>query len=167
MMLTLKSFGITFQVSMRRSPRVHGINSVLRGNVPGENKHAILMDIDSAPSLLELCHVLDRLLEKYTISDAHILRSSGNPDDEKTWKYHIYIFTAVSLVRAFEILNDPIVHYSDKMHVKLGIMRDYWTLRITSKDYKYQKLAVVPGYAPANVSPRDLKERETYYRHTL
>jgi len=166
-MLACRFKGISFSVSLRWSPRAHGINSVIRGDVLGENKHALLMDIDKAPSLIELCHALDRLLQKYNISDAHVLRSSGNPNDEQTWKYHIYIFTAVSYVKAFEILCDSEMPYSDKMHAKLGAIRDYWTLRLPGKGKKYKKLAIVPGVIKADISPHDLKEYETYRRHTL
>jgi len=147
----LRIGSFNFYVALRREYRAEGINSRLIGS----NEHILLFDFDSVPEE-EVIRELQDVQAKFDLPDIYVLET-GAPEH-----YHAYCFAKLSRALVCTILaNTPSV---DRVFFALGVLRGYWTLRISKKkgrDFKLVK--VLFGYRPEEVSPEDLETVCEYF----
>lgn len=90
-----------------------------------DDKHMLLWDFDNTNISLLLV-TLSKLQVKYELPDIYVIQSS--PD-----KYHAYCFCARTLKEVIHILSDT--QDIDMEYLRLGMIRGYYTLRITPRKY--------------------------------
>ena len=89
----------------------------------GEDKHILLWDFDDS-NCEEIASILLNLQQKYKLPSIYIIESSID-------KYHAYCFTARTFREVVHILSDtPNI---DMVYLRLGMVRGYYTLRITPR----------------------------------
>lgn len=120
MKIELLNRRIRLDFSISKTVKVTGINS----NVDSTNeKHILLWDFDETP-YYKIVESLKNIQTDCKLPTIHIIQSSPN-------RYHAYCFIAVDMPTAMYIISStPCVDYT---FFKLGVMRGYWTLRITDK----------------------------------
>lgn len=88
-----------------------------------EDKHILLWDFDNK-DLGRIMASLTRLLLRYQLPNIYIIESSPQ-------RYHAYSFTARTFRETIHILSDtPEI---DLEYLRLGMVRGYYTLRITPR----------------------------------
>lgn len=88
------------------------------------DKHMILWDFDRSTAV-EIAKTLECLMLKYNLPDIYIIQSSPKGS------YHAYCFASRSFLEVLHILSDtPQV---DRTYLRLGVVRGYFTLRITPR----------------------------------
>lgn len=88
-----------------------------------EDKHILLWDFDNS-KLVNIVKTLKRLQIKYKLPAIFLVKSSP-------FSYHAYSFTARPFREVIHILSDtPQV---DMTYLRMGMVRGYYTLRITSR----------------------------------
>jgi hypothetical protein len=128
MKIELAGWHFRFDVALRKTVEVEGINS----HIEGTDKHILLWDFDEA-SLEEIKAILLKIQKDFNLSTIYIIESSPT-------HYHAYCFKSCDLPNTLYILSStPLI---DEMFFKLGVLRGYWTLRITPKNKK-QKFRLV------------------------
>jgi len=135
---------------VRRVYDVTGINSKLE-----DGRHILLWDFDEKP--LDLISAeLEAIQAKHCLSAIYIV-NTGLED-----YYHAYCFTALDWVKCREIIaSTPTV---DRIFLALGIMRGYFTLRISPKRNRKFKLAkVLESSVEPEVNPYSLGSFEEYF----
>ena len=130
-------------ISISRRKPVLGVNSDL-----GDGTHVLLMDFDNVPSGNILQDKLDKWAAGYQLSAVTVVESSpGN--------YHGYCFQRHSLEETTLILAGA--PFIDGMHWRLGVVRGYWTLRISQKgEWLMRRRFATYDYGKPNVDPTEL-----------
>jgi len=95
-----------------------------------EDKHMLLWDFDNS-SIDDIKKSLERLVVKHKLPAIHIISSSPH-------SYHAYCFTSRPFRNIIHILSDT--PELDNSYFKLGILRGYYTLRITPRKGESFKL---------------------------
>ena len=116
-----------------------------------EDKHALLIDFDNS-SISTIINSLSSLQEKYKLPAIYIIASSKH-------SYHAYCFTARKFMEIVHILSD--ISEIDGSYFRLGIVRGYYTLRITSRKgdkFKLVKTLLSPYFN--EISPNSLTVSE-------
>ena len=109
-----------------------------------EDSHILLWDFDNE-RLPVITKILFDLQLKYNLPSIYILASSAN-------SYHAYCFTARLFREIIHILSDT--SCIDMMYLRLGMVRGYYTLRISKRkadDFKLIK--VLPSTYCDEMSP--------------
>ena len=126
--------------SVSKTVEVIGINS----NVDAENKeHILLWDFDNIP-YSEIVESLKSVQRFFVLPTIHVITSSPE-------HYHAYCFAKFPQATAMYIIGKT--SYVDTVFFRFGILRNYWTLRITSK--KHGQTFCHVGDLPSDV-PEDL-----------
>lgn len=116
-----------------------------------EDKHALLWDFDTTP-IQQTISDLRALQLKYKLPAIYILKTS-------TKSYHAYCFTARTFKEVIHILSDtPTIDFN---YLRLGIVRGYYTLRITPRKHdKFKLIRVIASAYPEEINPLDLTYNE-------
>jgi len=118
LIINVGNIRIHLSASVQRTTQVEGINS----NLP-DGRHILLWDFDDN----DINNVIDTMRDIQTresLSNVYIVESSAK-------HYHALCFTPVSLTDAIIILSTtPDI---DKNFVRIGLMRGFWTLRISPR----------------------------------
>jgi len=128
-----------------------GVNSQKYNDV---NKHILMWDFDEA-SLATIYYSLYTLLKKYRLPTIYIVRSSPK-------KYHAYCFTARTFLQICHILSDT--PKLDIAYFRIGIIRGYFTLRITPRkdEPNFKLVKIIWSIFPNETLPMDITT-STYY----
>ena len=112
-------------------------------------EHIVLWDFDRF-ELLEIATSLKYIQTKYKLPNIMIVQSSSKGS------YHAYSFTARTLREVIIILSDT--PQIDMTYLRLGMVRGYYTLRITprKKDSKFRIVKVLWSKYPDEISPLDV-----------
>lgn len=120
MKIDLGNIRIRFSFSISKTVSVAGVNS----NIDAENtKHILLWDFDNTP-YSQVVNALKRVQQMHSLPTIHIIESSPK-------HYHAYCFMARTTSDVILILSST--PFIDQSFFKFGIIRGYWTLRITPK----------------------------------
>ncbi len=112
-------------------------------------KHALLFDFDET-ELSIIVNYLTALITKYNLPSIYVFESSPN-------NYHAYSFCGRSFREVVHILTD--VPNIDMKYVSMGIVRGYFTLRISPRGndlFGFQLVAVLPSMKENEINPLDL-----------
>jgi len=147
----LRIGSFNFYVALRREYRAEGINSRIKGS----DSHILLFDFDGVPEERVICELSD-IQAKFDLPDIYVLET-GAPAH-----HHAYCFARLPWPLACTILaNTPSV---DRVFFALGVLRGYWTLRISKKKGRdFRLVKILFGYRPEEVSPEDLETVCAYY----
>lgn len=116
------------------------------------DEHCLLGDFDYVEDFSGLLMELDRIQHKYKLPDIHVIQSSID-------KYHIYCFCARPFMEIVHILSD--IKGLDKAYFRLGIIRGYFTLRISERENeKFEKVALLMSLVPPDISPLEVTTNE-------
>jgi len=116
-----------------------------------EDKHALLIDFDNS-SISTIINSLSSLQKKYKLPAIYIVASSKH-------SYHAYCFTARKFMEIIHILSD--IPELDESYFRLGIIRGYFTLRITSrKGDKFKLVKTLVSVYPNEMLPDSLTVNE-------
>lgn len=139
-----------FEISIQR--KVIGVNS----QILNSDKHILLWDFDNI-SLSKVKKSLKKVQDEFALSNIYILKTSES-------SYHAYCFTAVSFPLAMYILaSTPNI---DQVFFKLGVMRGFWTLRISDRKGKKKEItqvAVLKSNIPEDVKPEQVATVSYYW----
>ena len=141
MKIEIGNYRFRFDLSIKKIVEVSGINSNTDDTM---NKHILLWDFDNV-RLNDVTSSLSKIQDYWKLPKIYIVQSSKN-------RFHAYSFFEVDLSTAMAIISStPLIC---KTFFKMGVMRDYWTLRITPKKEgeKFNLVRVLP-------SPYRAKER--------
>lgn len=120
MKIDLGKVRIRFDFSISRIVEVSGVNS----NIDDTNKnHILLWDFDKVPCV-EVVTSLTHVQQLYSLPAIHVIESSP-------LHYHAYCFAIRTKAEAMYILSTT--PHIDDVFFRLGVVRSYWTLRITPK----------------------------------
>lgn len=97
-----------------------GVNSLLQNG-----NHVLMWDFDGAPQQ-DISKALWSISTEFVLPPIRLLQSS----DEQ--HYHAWCFHQVTYGNMFRIL--AATPYVDKTWLKIGAVREFWTLRITEKN---------------------------------
>lgn len=136
-------------ISLNHSTRVRGVNSILP-----DGRHFLLWDFDEQ-SLNTITQGLTLIQEKYELSTIYIVNSGT------VRRYHAYCFTAQSWPDTLHILADtPLICQT---YFKIGILRGYFTLRITPKgNERFIQVGTIYGRYPATCNPAEFNSFVDY-----
>lgn len=123
MIVDYKNWRFRLHCSLKKYVEVEGINSVLPNG-----QHILMWDFDDTP-LEKITESLLKIQSDWDLSHIYIVQSSSE-------HYHAYCLELFSLGQAMHILADT--KYIDLMYLKLGVVRGYWTLRISPEKGKFQ-----------------------------
>jgi len=123
---------------------VEGINS----KIGAENHHILLWDFDDVV-LRDLELELMSLQIAYKLPTIYIVESST------AGHYHAYAFAKKSLPETLLILSST--NYLCQTYFKIGVMRGYWTLRISPEKGQFRLVSTIKS----NVPECDLSELTT------
>lgn len=116
-----------------------------------EDLHALLIDFDNS-ELSDIVKSLRLIQIKYHLPTIFVLKSSPH-------SYHAYCFTARPFMKVIHILSD--IPEIDKSYFRLGIVRGYFTLRITPrKGEKFGLIKTLASIYPPEMSPKGLTINE-------
>lgn len=116
-----------------------------------EDRHAVLWDFDDVLLKTIVKSLLD-IQKRYSLPEIYILNSSAR-------KYHAYCFTARPFQKVVEIL--AATPNIDMAYLRLGVVRGYYTLRISERNGISFKLAVLlPSVFNNESQPLDLTYNE-------
>lgn len=145
--IALGSLRIYLSITKRQP--VLGVNSIL-----ADGEHVLLLDFDEVPSPTELEDGLNSFARWHRLPPIYVVESSEG-------KYHGYCYHRLDWQRAALLMAD--CPYVDDMHQRLGIMRQYWTLRISDKAEWYMRRAFATGgYAAETAEPGELQSFVQY-----
>lgn len=116
------------------------------------DRHALMWDFDGE-ELQPLISNLSNLQLKYNLSNIYITESSSG-------NYHAYCFTSRTFLEIIHILSDtPNI---DMSYLRLGIIRGYFTLRITPRNNEpnFKLVKVLASAYPEEIKPEDLTVSE-------
>jgi len=107
-------------------------------------RHVLLWDFDNSTSEA-IGRNLEIIQRKFKLSDIYLVSSSQ-------YSYHAYCFTAVPLVEAIHILSGT--KGTDLAYLRLGMVRGYYTLRISPRQHEsFRLVRVIRSDYPPNVAP--------------
>ena len=116
-------------------------------------EHMVLWDFDRF-ELSEIIISLRHIQKKYKLPNIMIVQSSSKGS------YHAYSFTARPLREVITVLSDtPEV---DMTYLRLGMVRGYYTLRITPRknDVSFRIVKMLWSKYPDEISPLDVTTNE-------
>lgn len=117
-------------------------------------KHMLLWDFDYQP-LSKIIYALLDVQEHYRLPEIYVIQSS--PDS-----YHAYCFVLRDFIEIIHILSaTPII---DITYLRLGMVRGYYTLRITSRpnEPKFSLVVKLPSKHKNEVQATDLTINEYF-----
>ena len=137
-------FNFQLRVYFSRLEKREGACSKIFGQ---EDKHIVLWDFDNS-ELSKIIESLNLIQLWYKLPKIYIVSSSKN-------RYHAYCFTARTLREVITIISaTPEI---DTKYLRLGMVRGYYTLRITSRKHDDFKLVeTIPSFIPDEVNPLDI-----------
>jgi len=145
MIIDFKGYRFRLHCSLQKYVDVEGINS----NIIGSDNHILIWDFDNTP----LPQVIDSLLAlqgNWELPPIYIVQSSPE-------HYHAYCFKLLPMPQVICILATTKGICSN--FFKFGILRGYWTLRITPEKGTFKKMMILDSkYKPDKV---DLSLLET------
>ena len=98
-----------------------------------EDKHILLWDFDNS-KISKINKTLKRLSIKHKLPTIYVISSSP-------YSYHAYCFTSRPFRETIHILSDT--PELDENYFRLGIVRGYFTLRITPRKDEYFKMVKI------------------------
>jgi hypothetical protein len=143
MRFSLKYKGWHFYIGFSYSQRVKGICSQLRNG-----KHIILWDFDNVPEE-DVKAELQRIQKKFKLPKIYLV----NTGRDNYW--HAYCFKQVDWSLLLYILSET--RFVDSVYFGVGVLRHYFTLRITPKKGRDFKPAIIlPSKYKEDISPFEL-----------
>lgn len=116
-----------------------------------DDKHALLMDFDNS-SLSKIINDMYTIQLKYNLPTIYIIASSS-------YSYHAYCFTGRPFMQIIHILSD--IPEIDESYFRLGIVRGYFTLRITPrKNDKFKIVKILASCFPEEMKREELTINE-------
>ena len=110
------------------------------------SKHILLWDFDNG-TLSKIISELKKLQIKYKLPKIYIIESSVN-------SYHAYCFVSRSFRETIHILSDTSI--IDMVYLRLGMVRGYYTLRITPR--RNDKFRLVKVLKSAHLQEMDFSD---------
>lgn len=124
---------------------------ICSGSAIEPDKHMLLWDFDNS-KLEDILNSLDKTQNEYLLSNIYVIQSS-------TFSYHAYCFTAQTFRETIHILSS--VKQIDDTYLCLGMVRGYYTLRITPRfDSEFKFVCVLGSSIEPNINPLDLTNNE-------
>lgn len=116
-----------------------------------KDEHILLWDFDNI-DLFSITNSLEITQQFYNLPTIYVVRTSLN-------RYHAYCFTARSFRRTVHILSS--VPEIDVEYLRLGIVRGYFTLRISErKNETFELAAILKSEFPDETNPLDVTTNE-------
>lgn len=149
----VKSYGLS--VTVGRYQKVRGICSQLTGDW-----HFLMWDFDGR-TIEDVEHSLITVQNLFHLPPIHIIQSSEGD------KFHAYCFARYPFEVAIRVLAST--KCIDTDYLAIGILRGYWTLRITPKTFllgfssEFRKVKTLRGHRDADVIPEDCQREVTYW----
>lgn len=136
--------GVKFFLSVSRYVKVTGVNSKL-----SDGLHLIMWDFDNV-NRYEVIEILEKIQQRFKLPPVYIICSGYESN------FHAYCFDAVSWAKLLYILaSTPKL---DQMYFKIGVIRGYFTLRITRKQAgDFTEAHILPSNIPELVNPLKIK----------
>lgn len=139
-----------FHIGLSRSVQVQGVNSKLP-----DGRHILMWDFDN----VEEDNVIKALLQvqrRYKLPTIYLI-NTGLP-----LHYHAYSFVARSFADVIRILYST--EGIDKVYFKIGIVREFFTLRYSPKRGREFKLVLrMPSKYGADVDPYQIANFTQYW----
>lgn len=149
MRIHIGSFQVHFAIDYRPLKTMTGVNSLLN-----DGTHFLMWDFDNV-SEHDVYATLEDIQVKYTLPTIYVMYS-GSP-----LHYHAYCFYAQSFADTLHILFDT--EHCDEMYRKIGIMRGYFTLRISPKGQaKFSKCPEITSRVHSNMGILDIRHFISY-----
>lgn len=143
MNLRFDKCGIKFHIGINRTARVKGVNSKL-----ADGKHFLMWDIDGVPKG-KLVPALYKIQVRFALPKIYVL------DTGIEGYYHAYCFKRFAWADVLHILAST--EYLDKIYLSIGVLRGYWTLRISDKRNRpIQPAFVLESHFKEDVTPEDV-----------
>lgn len=140
--MKVELFGLRFRfdISVKRIVEVTGINSNIADS---QDDHILLWDFDNS-DMLDIALSLRKIQRDWGLPKIHIVQSSPQ-------HYHALCFTRIPKPFVLQILSST-PNICDTFF-KLGVMRGYWTLRITPKQqgHPFKTIAVLSSEVPEDL----------------
>lgn len=149
MNIRFEYFGVRFHLGVNLTSRVLGVNSTL-----ADGRNMVLWDFDDV-SLEKIVTELQHVQYYHALPDIHILATGV------TGYYHAYCFASRQFTEVSQILLEtPSV---DKVFKAFGIMRGYYTLRISKKrGREFVKVMTLPSIHDVECKAEDVATFSKY-----
>lgn len=154
MHIDILGYRFTLVATIKKLVTVNGIDSIVDEKL---NTHILLWDFDAVP-LDDIIESLTIVQLKYILPRIRILQTKRG--------YHAYCFAERSYSETLRILSST--QYADDNHFKIGVMRGYWTLRITPKSKKdtgFKLVYVIESQVPENLNVLERLIMSKYKTH--
>lgn len=116
-----------------------------------KDEHCLLWDFDET-SLENIHNCLKHIQQQFRLPDIYIVESSPH-------NYHAYSFTARPFLRTIHILSGT--PFIDSAYLRMGVVRGYFTLRISKRHNKNIKfIECLESSFPNEMNPLDLTTNE-------
>jgi hypothetical protein len=138
MKIEFNNYRLRFDLSLKRLVEVTGINSNTDDTM---QTHILLWDFDNQ-TLDNVTTSLSKIQDVWCLPEIHIIKSSGLN------RFHAYCFAEFHKPMVLHILSET--PFICDTFFKLGVMRGYWTLRITPKRQS-------EGFTPIRILPSNVR----------
>ncbi len=140
--------------AITRSRQMVGVNSKL-----ADGQHVLMWDFDGIPWYMQVKRALQGVAMRHQTANIYVWRSS-------TYGYHAYCFQRHGWPKTLEILADT--PHLDPVYFKIGVIREYFTLRIEDKKRgKLTPVDVIAGFRPEDVLPAEQRSFIRYWTKRL
>ena len=141
MKIEIGSYRVRISFSFNKLVSVEGINSSIG------DKHILLWDFDGIENdtqFYKMCDNLRTVQHHFSLPKIHIIQSSKS-------HYHAYCFFLQDIANTMFVMSKT--QGIDWTFFKLGVIRGYWTLRITPKkqDEKFEYVRCLPSFFSEDV----------------
>lgn len=118
------------------------------------DRHMLLWDFDDG-NLNSIVATLDDLQRKYDLPKIYIIQSSKD-------KYHAYCFCSRPFMAIIHILSDTVG--IDVDYFRMGIVRGFFTLRITPRENEatFRLVKTLYSIYPDEITPLDITTNEYF-----
>jgi len=141
-------FNYQFRCYLSRLEKREGIGSKIYAET---DKHILLWDFDDA-KLSAIILTLLMSQKSHSLPTIYIVSSSPK-------KYHAYCFTARPFREVIHIISEA--SQIDVKYLRLGMIRGYYTLRISTRRYdSFKLIEVLKSSIPDEVDPADVSISE-------
>ena len=154
MKIEIGNIRFRFDCSISKLADVDGINSNIFFLGEANGNHILLWDFDNTP-LQIVIDDLRCLQHLFDLPKIHIIESSPE-------HYHAYCFSEQRKSEAIYILS--LSPHIDQTYFKLGIIRGYWTLRITPKKRSdlFKPICILDSEIPEDFTLKDMLQTVKY-----